>query len=71
MMAAVVVFDYTRQPVFATPEAAKARMATEQYARLKALLLSLKYASVGVQIQGATARRGGSVNASKAACAGR
>ena len=44
MMAAVVVFDYTRQPVFATREAAKAWLATEQYAQLKALLLSLKYA---------------------------
>lgn len=43
IMAAYVVFDYTRQPVFATPEAAKAWMSTEQYAQLKSLLLSLKY----------------------------
>lgn len=44
IMAAYVVFDYTRQPVFATPDAAKAWMATEQYKQLKSLLLSLKYA---------------------------
>jgi hypothetical protein len=43
IMAASVVFDYTRQPVFATPDAAKAWMATEQYKQLKSLLLSLKY----------------------------
>ncbi|WP_306915657.1 hypothetical protein [Arthrobacter sp. V4I6] len=44
IMAAYVVFDFTRQPVFASSEAAKAWMATEQYAQLKSLLLSLKYA---------------------------
>ena len=43
IMAAYVVFDYTRQPVFATPDAAKAWLATEQYKQLKSLLLSLKY----------------------------
>ncbi|MCU1539303.1 MAG: hypothetical protein JWM01_250 [Arthrobacter sp.] len=30
IVAAYVVFDYTRQPVFATPDATKAWMATEQ-----------------------------------------
>lgn len=43
IMSAYIVFDFTKQPVFATPEAARAWMATEQYAQLKALLLSLKY----------------------------
>jgi hypothetical protein len=42
-MAAYVVFDSERQPVFATPDLAKVWMATDQYAQLKALLLSLKY----------------------------
>jgi hypothetical protein len=42
-MAAYVVFDSQKQPVFATTELAKVWMATEQYAQLKALLLSLKY----------------------------
>ncbi|WLQ08607.1 hypothetical protein [Arthrobacter oryzae] len=43
VMAAYVVFDYEKQPVFATPDDAKAWMASEQYSQLKALLLSLKY----------------------------
>lgn len=43
IMAAYVVFDYGKQPVFATPDDAKAWMASEGYAQLKALLLSLKY----------------------------
>jgi len=42
-VAAFVVFDPDKQPVFATTDAAKAWMATEQYAQLKAILLSLKY----------------------------
>lgn len=42
-MAAYVVFDSQKQPVFATTELAKTWMASEQYAQLKALLLSLKY----------------------------
>ncbi|MDV8146848.1 hypothetical protein [Arthrobacter sp. B10-11] len=43
IMAAYVVFDYEKQPVFATADDAKAWMASERYAQLKALLLSLKY----------------------------
>lgn len=43
IMTASVIFDYEKQPVFASIDAAKAWMATEQYAKLKALLLSLKY----------------------------
>jgi hypothetical protein len=43
VMSAYVVFDFEKQPVFATPDAAKAWMASEQYAQLKALLLSLTY----------------------------
>jgi hypothetical protein len=43
VMSAYVVFDFEKQPVFATPEAAQAWMASEQYAQLKALLLSLNY----------------------------
>ena len=43
IMTASVIFDYEKQPVFASIDAAKAWMATEQYAQLKALLLSLKY----------------------------
>lgn len=42
-LAAYVVFDAERQPVFGTTDLARAWMATEQYAQLKALLLSLKY----------------------------
>lgn len=42
-MAAYVVFDSQQQPVFTTTELAEAWMASEQYAQLKALLLSLKY----------------------------
>lgn len=44
IMTARVIFDDlpTRQ-AFTSPDAAKAWMGTEQYARLKALLLSLKY----------------------------
>lgn len=42
-MTASVIFDYEKQPVFASIDAARAWMATEQYAQLKALLLSLKY----------------------------
>ena len=43
VMEAAVIFDFEKQPVFASPDAAKAWMATEQYAQLKALLLSLTY----------------------------
>ncbi|MFF1382350.1 hypothetical protein ACFVWT_02175 [Arthrobacter sp. NPDC058288] len=43
IMSAYVVFDFEKQPVFATPEAAREWMAGERYAQLKALLLSLKY----------------------------
>lgn len=43
MMTAYVIFDFDNQPVFETPTAAKAWMGSEQYAQLKALLLSLKY----------------------------
>ncbi|MCU1547776.1 MAG: hypothetical protein JWO29_727 [Arthrobacter sp.] len=43
IMTAYILFDHTKQPVFATPEAARAWMGTDQYAQLKALLLSLKY----------------------------
>jgi hypothetical protein len=42
-MAAYVVFDADKQPVFATTDVARIWMATEQYAQLKALLLSLTY----------------------------
>ncbi|MBT2531267.1 hypothetical protein J7E83_03825 [Arthrobacter sp. ISL-48] len=41
-MSAYVVFDGEKQPM-TTPEAAREWMATEEYARLKALLLSLSY----------------------------
>lgn len=43
VMEAAVIFDFEKQPVFDSPDAAKAWMATEQYAQLKALLLSLTY----------------------------
>ena len=43
VMEAAVIFDFEKQPVFASPDAARAWMATEQYAQLKALLLSLTY----------------------------
>ncbi|WP_254678642.1 hypothetical protein [Arthrobacter sp. 24S4-2] len=43
VMSAYVVFDVERQPVFATPDAARAWMASERYAQLKVLLLSLNY----------------------------
>lgn len=43
MMNAYVVFDPAKQPTFATPEAAKAWMASAQYEQLKSLLLSLSY----------------------------
>jgi hypothetical protein len=43
VMSAYVVFDYEKQPVFATPDAAREWMASERYAQLKALLLSLSY----------------------------
>ena len=43
VMAAYVVFDPEKQPIFASPDAAKAWMAGEQYGQLKALLLSLTY----------------------------
>ncbi|MCU1548466.1 MAG: hypothetical protein JWO29_1417 [Arthrobacter sp.] len=42
-MAAYVVFDFDKQPVFATPDVARIWMATEQYSQLKALLASVKY----------------------------
>lgn len=42
-MNAYVLFDFDKQPTFATPEAAKAYMATTQYAQLKSMLLSLSY----------------------------
>ncbi|MFK0008120.1 hypothetical protein ACIQTZ_13800 [Paenarthrobacter sp. NPDC090520] len=43
MMNAYVYFDFEKQPTFATPAAAKAWMGTQQYAQLKAMLLSLSY----------------------------
>ncbi|KIS26435.1 hypothetical protein TV39_15755 [Arthrobacter sp. SPG23] len=43
VLSAYVIFDADKQPVFATPEAAREWMAGERYAQLKALLLSLKY----------------------------
>ncbi|MCT9871307.1 hypothetical protein [Paenarthrobacter aurescens] len=43
IMSAYVQFDSTKNPAFATPEAAKAWMNTTQYAQLKSLLLSLSY----------------------------
>lgn len=43
VLSAYVVFDLNKQPVFATPQAAKDWMASERYAQLKALLLSLRY----------------------------
>jgi hypothetical protein len=43
VMSARVLFDFEKQPTFATPEAAKAWMGSEQYSQLKALLLSLSY----------------------------
>lgn len=43
VMSARVLFDFEKQPIFATPEAAKAWMGSTQYAQLKALLLSLSY----------------------------
>lgn len=42
-MNAYVVFDMNKRPTFATPAAAKAWMGSQQYAQLKALLLSLSY----------------------------
>ncbi|MFI2565268.1 hypothetical protein [Paenarthrobacter sp. NPDC018779] len=42
-MIAAVNFDINKQPTFATPAAAKAWMGTQQYAQLKAMLLSLSY----------------------------
>lgn len=38
-----VIFNTPPQPAFAGPEAARAWMATEQYAQLKSLMLSLAY----------------------------
>jgi hypothetical protein len=43
IMSAYVMFDPTKQPTFASPEAAKAYMGTTQYAQLKSMLLSLSY----------------------------
>lgn len=43
MMNAYVYFDYEKQPTFANPAAAKAWMGSQQYAQLKAMLLSLSY----------------------------
>ncbi|HSN37951.1 MAG TPA: hypothetical protein VLT34_16515 [Arthrobacter sp.] len=44
VLTAVVVFGGTEsKPPFATPDAAKAWMGSEQYAQLKAMLLSLRY----------------------------
>jgi hypothetical protein len=43
VMSARVLFDFEKQPIFATPEAAKAWMGSAQYTQLKALLLSLSY----------------------------
>lgn len=43
VMSAYAVFDLEKQPAFATPDAARDWMASERYAQLKALLLSLKY----------------------------
>ncbi|MGA8790930.1 MAG: hypothetical protein WB535_18460 [Paenarthrobacter sp.] len=42
-MNAYVLFDFDKQPTFASPEAAKAYMGTTQYAQLKSMLLSLSY----------------------------
>ncbi|MFJ4028592.1 hypothetical protein ACIPWF_14545 [Paenarthrobacter sp. NPDC089989] len=42
-MTAYVVFDRDKPAAFATPAAAKAWMGTQQYAQLKAMLLSLSY----------------------------
>jgi hypothetical protein len=42
-MEALVTFDPTKSPEFATPAAAEAFMGTGQYAQLKTLLLSLSY----------------------------
>lgn len=42
-MIAYVKFDLDKQPTFATPEAAKAWMGSEQYSQLKAMLLSVSY----------------------------
>jgi hypothetical protein len=43
VMSASVVFDFEKQPVFATPDAAREWMASERYAQLKTMLLSLRY----------------------------
>ncbi|ABK04424.1 hypothetical protein Arth_3045 [Arthrobacter sp. FB24] len=43
VMSAYAVFDLEKQPAFATPDAARDWMASERYAQLKALLLSLRY----------------------------
>ncbi|AFR27160.1 hypothetical protein [Arthrobacter sp. Rue61a] len=43
IMSAYVVFDPSKNPAFATPEAAKAWMGSTQYAQLKSMLLSLSY----------------------------
>ncbi|CAN7479055.1 hypothetical protein [Arthrobacter sp. LjRoot14] len=43
VMSAYAVFDFEKQPAFATPDAARDWMAGERYAQLKALLLSLRY----------------------------
>ncbi|UZX01982.1 hypothetical protein F8G81_04610 [Arthrobacter sp. CDRTa11] len=42
-MSARVLFDFEKQPIFASPETAKAWMNSVQYTQLKALLLSLRY----------------------------
>ncbi|CAN7455174.1 hypothetical protein LJR078_003095 [Arthrobacter sp. LjRoot78] len=43
VMSAYVVFDSEKQPVFATPDAAREWMGSERYAQLKTMLLSLRY----------------------------
>jgi hypothetical protein len=43
VMSAFVVFHDENKPAFATPDAAKAWMATEKFRQLRALLLSLDY----------------------------
>jgi hypothetical protein len=43
LTASVIFGDSPTQQTFASPDAAKAWMGTEQYAQLKALLISLKY----------------------------
>lgn len=43
VMSAYVVFDFEKQPAFATPDAAREWMGSERYAQLKTMLLSLRY----------------------------